>query len=478
MNRRVELAVLGAGPAGIGAALAASQCGIDVIILDRGAAAGGQVYRPPADRRAAGQLSSAPDHVRGAHLRKQLASSTVTCLFDRKVWSVQRGFRIDAIGPTGLETWRAESLLVASGTTERVIPFPGWTLPGVMGLAATTLLLKSQRVLPGKRPVVAGSGPLLWAVANNIIRGGGMPVAVIDLADSRRWMSSLPALMSRPIDLLKGLGWAYTIRRKRVPVVSSAGVGKVWCEGKSLVVEVVKRNRDGSLRQGGQKKRHLLADALCIGHGLLPATEITQLLNADHVFDQKAGGWKPVIDDGQRTSIPGLFAAGDCTGITGATAAHLEGRLAGLTVAHEMGRITDNSYQGQAQTVRRQLRRASRAGSSMAGLMMPADALIDDIAGDTVVCRCEDVTRSEVQAALTAGATGLNQVKSWTRCGMGPCQGRVCGDTVAAIASRYLGGRNAVGSWSPRVPLLPLPMEDVVGSFSYDDIDIPEAAPL
>ena len=182
MSRQVELAVLGAGPAGIGAALAASRYNVNVIILDRGKAAGGQVYRPPANRRTINQLATASDHVVGQRLRKKLASSSVTCLFGRKVWSVQHGFRIDAVGPAGLETWEAKRLLVASGTTERVIPFPGWTLPGVMGLAATTLLLKSQRVLPGKRPIVAGSGPLLWAVANGIISGGGMPVAVIDLA--------------------------------------------------------------------------------------------------------------------------------------------------------------------------------------------------------------------------------------------------------------------------------------------------------
>jgi thioredoxin reductase/bacterioferritin-associated ferredoxin len=478
MNRQVELAVLGGGPAGIGAALAASQCNVNVIILDRGIAAGGQVYRPPTKPQNTGQLASAPDHVIGERLRKELALSSVTCLFDRKVWSVQRGFRIDAIGPTGQETWEAERLLVASGTTERVIPFPGWTLPGVMGLAATTLLLKSQRVLPGKRPIIAGSGPLLWAVANGIIDGGGTPVAVIDLADTRCWVSSLPALFSRPTDLLKGLGWAYKVRRKRVPVISGASVGKVSYEGTSLVVEVVKRNRDGTLRHAGQKIQHLSADALCIGHGLLPAVEVTQLLGADHVFDGKAGGWKPVIDDGQRTSIPGLFAAGDCTGITGAAAAHLEGQLGGLTVAREMGRVTNNSYRRRAQALRRHLLRASRAGSKMADLMMASGSLLDNIAGDTVVCRCEDVTYGEIQTALAAGATGLNQVKSWTRCGMGPCQGRVCGDTVATIASRHLGGRHVVGSWSPQVPLHPLPMEDVVGSFAYQDIAIPEPAPL
>ena len=269
----------------------------------------------------------------------------------------------------------------------------------------------------------------------------------------------------------------HSIRRQQVPVISNATVRKVWREGTSLVVEVIERNRDGTLRREGQERR-LSADALCIGHGLLPSTEVTRLLGADHVFDVQAGGWKPVIDDQQRTSIPGLFAAGDCTGITGAEAAQLEGRLAGLTVAHETGRITDRLYRRKAQSLRRHTRRASRAGASMAAMMMPAESLIDDIPGDTLVCRCEDVTCAEIQAALAAGATGLNQIKSWTRCGMGPCQGRVCGDTVAAIASRHLGGRTAVGAWSPRVPLVPLPIDDFVGAFTYHDIAIPKAAPL
>ncbi|MDE0918932.1 MAG: NAD(P)/FAD-dependent oxidoreductase [Arenicellales bacterium] len=477
MNSRVELAVLGAGPAGVAAALAASECNVSVLILDRSASAGGQVYRRLTGPLGAQQLKKWPDEVKGDRLREQLRSSAVSCRFERAVWSVERGFRIDTVGPAGVETWEAERLLVASGTTERVIPFPGWTLPGVMGLAAATALLKSQRVLPGQRPVVAGSGPLLWAVASGIVAGGGMPAAVIDLADTRRWVSSLPALFSRPTDLLKGLGWMHSIRRQQVPVISSAAVRKVWREGTSLVVEVVERNRDGTLHREGQERR-LSADALCIGHGLLPATEVTRLLGADHVFDAQAGGWKPVIDDQQRTSIPGLFAAGDCTGITGAEAAQLEGRLAGLTVAHEAGRITDKLYRMKAQSLRRHNLRVSRVGASMAALMMPAESFIDDIPGDTVVCRCEDVTCAEVQAALAAGATGLNQIKSWTRCGMGPCQGRVCGDTVAAIASRHLGGRTAVGAWSPRVPLVPLPMDDFVGAFTYHDIAIPKAAPL
>ena len=263
MSSRVELAVLGAGPAGVAAALTASECNVSVLILDRSASAGGQVYRRPTGPLGVQQLKKWPDEVKGERLREQLSSSAVSCRFERAVWSVERGFRIDTVGPAGVETWEAERLLVASGTTERVIPFPGWTLPGVMGLAAATALLKSQRVLPGQRPVVAGSGPLLWAVASGIVAGGGMPAAVIDLADTRRWVSSLPALFSRPTDLLKGLGWMHSIRGQQVPVISSAAVRKVWREGASLVVEVVERNRDGTLRREGQERR-LSADVLCL----------------------------------------------------------------------------------------------------------------------------------------------------------------------------------------------------------------------
>ncbi|GIT24191.1 MAG: hypothetical protein CM1200mP41_02350 [Gammaproteobacteria bacterium] len=136
-----------------------------------------------------------------------------------------------------------------------------------MGLAATTALLKSQRVLPGQRPGFRGSGPLFWAVASGIVAGGGMPAAVIDLADTRRWVS-LSSAFSRPGDLLKGLGWMHSIRRQQVPVISNATVRKVWREGTSLMVEVIERNRDGTLRREGQE-RHLSADALCIGQGFV-----------------------------------------------------------------------------------------------------------------------------------------------------------------------------------------------------------------
>ncbi len=477
MIRRAELAVLGAGPAGIGAALAASDANVDVLLLDRANAAGGQVYRRPSDAIDRRYTTKGLDQREGERLRQRLKSSQVTCLFDRTVWSVQRGFRIDAVGPEGTEIWEADKLVVASGTIERVIPFPGWTIPGVMGLAATTVLLKSQRMLPGQRPVIAGSGPLLWAVAGGIVAGGGLPVAVVDLAGIAEWMASVPALLSRPVDLRRGLRWMQNVREKGVPVIPRAGVHRVCREGESLAIEVVPHCRDGTPRLGAKVTR-LEADALCIGHGLIPTTETTRLLGAEHVYDAPAGGWKPVVDLDQRTSVSGLFAAGDCTGITGAATAYLEGQLAGLAVALEMGRTTAELHRKQTKSLQRQRRRLSRAGARMAELMAPRTSQTDAIGMDTVVCRCEDITRAEIEEAFDAGALGLNQLKSWTRCGMGPCQGRMCGDTVAAIAARRFGGRTAVGLWSPRVPLVPLPMENLVGSFSYDDIPIPEAAPL
>ena len=169
-----DLVVLGAGPAGVGAALAASRHGLRVALIDDAPVAGGQVYKAPPssftvdDRRALGA-----EHQRGARLRDELAGSDVETYFGRTVWLVSRGFALEAVGPGGLESFRSKSLILATGTFERVIPFPGWTLPGVIGLGAATLLLKSQQMLPGRRTVVAGAGPLLLAVAAGVLKGGG-----------------------------------------------------------------------------------------------------------------------------------------------------------------------------------------------------------------------------------------------------------------------------------------------------------------
>lgn len=481
MSGRVDVIVLGAGPAGIGAAVAASSHGADVVLLDEAPAAGGQVYRALPETFAALEPKGlGPDHAIGEGLRRELAASAVRTRFGRCVWLVEPGFRVSAVGDAGAgdasETWESPRLIVATGTHERVFPFPGWTTPGVIGLAAATILLKSQRMVPGERTVVAGVGPLVAAVAAAIVKGGGTVAAMADLSSPGDWLATIPAMASRPDLLARGLGWLRLIRAAGVPILFRHAVAETVGGDAVSEVRLVPVGADWRPRAGG-RARVFAADALAVGHGLVPSTEITRLLQAEHVFDAARGGWAAGHDPAFRTTVQGLYVAGDGAGISGAAAALLQGRLAGLAAAHDGGLIDAAAYQAARAPLARALAKAERFGRTMAALMASRPGLLGTATPETVMCRCEDVTRAEVESALDAGARDVNQLKSWTRCGMGPCQGRMCGESVATLVGERVGGRVRAGIWTARVPLRPVPLDALVGDFTYDDIPKPVPAP-
>jgi thioredoxin reductase/bacterioferritin-associated ferredoxin len=475
MSRDHDVIVLGAGPAGANAAMVAAESGLRVVLLDEHSAAGGQVYRRlPAHFRVPESVDLGADHHEGERLRGALEGTTVRTLFDRRVWFIAPGFRVQAATPAGPELHTARALIVAAGTHERLMPFPGWTTPGVIGLAAATILLKSQQMLPGRRTVVAGAGPLLAAVAAGIVKGGGELAAVVDVNGPGHWLTALPQIAGR-LDLIRrGLGWIAAIQRSGAPILARHAV--CTAEGDGALTAVRVRPVDGDGRPTGGERR-IEADTLAMGYGLVPATEATRLLGADHDYQPHLGGWVPRTDNEGRSSVEGLYVAGDGAGVAGAAAAALGGRLAGLAVARDLGRLGPQAHERVAGRLRRRQATARRFGLAMGRLMAPKPGLIDLSAPGTLVCRCEDVSRGEIEAALGDGAVDLNQLKSWTRCGMGPCQGRICGEAAAILAARALGSREQAGAWTARTPLRPVPMEWLVGDFDYADIPKPAPAP-
>jgi len=466
-ERTSELVVIGAGPAGAGSALAAAACGVEVTLLDENRRAGGQVYRAPTPGLPVG---AGPDHAIGERLRRELAESPVRQAFGRRVWNVGPGLDIAAMGPDGPEVWQARHLIVATGTVERVVPFPGWTEPGVIGVGAATLLLKSQAMLPGQQTLIAGSGPLLLAAAAGILKAGGEVAGIIDCARKWDWLRRMRALAARPDLVRRGLSWLALIRRAGVPILHAHAVTRANRVGDRLTITVAALG-------GRRAERYFEVDALAVGHGLTPASEITRLLRLDHGFDAARGGWIAVRDAFMRSSRPDVSVAGDGAGIAGAAAALLQGRIAGLAAAHALGQLDDAALARQVRPLASTLRRAERFGQAMAALMQPPTSLIDAIPPETIVCRCEDITRAEIESAIAAGASELNQLKAWTRCGMGPCQGRICGETVADLVAHHTGGRVRAGIFTARPPLRPIALDTLTGIYDYAHISVPPAAP-
>jgi NADPH-dependent 2,4-dienoyl-CoA reductase/sulfur reductase-like enzyme len=222
----------------------------------------------------------------------------------------------------------------------------------------------------------------------------------------------------------------------------------------------------------------LQASSVAIGHGLVPATEVLRLLGVPHSFRPERGGWSPDIREDRSSAIAGIYAAGDCSGIAGAAAADIAGTIAGLSVARDAGRLQAADHAAQLRRLAPRFSRANRFGATVNRLMTLRPGLVRSIPDSTIVCRCEDVTRAAIDAAAAGGARHLNQLKSTTRCGMGPCQGRMCGEASAELLALASGSeRIAAGQWTARTPLLPVPMTAITGDYSYDDIPKPTPAP-
>ena len=470
MDYEQDLIVIGAGPAGLSAAATASEHNLKVTLIDDAPIAGGQIYRA-APREWEPSLPESPDQdlAEGNRLRKLLSNSNVTHLTNHAVWAVAPGFEIRAVSGSQETQLSAKRLIVCSGVTERIIPFPGWTTPGVIGLAASTNLLKSQQLLPGETPVIAGSGPLLYAVADAIISSGGKPAAIADLNGFSDWLLSLPKLFASPSLLVRGLIWRTRIFRAGVPVFYRHHVARVQGDECVEAVQLIPIDKGGTPLPN-KKIKKIDSGSLIVGHGLVPSLEITRLLKAEHAYRPDRGGWIPEIDQFQRTSVPGLYVAGDCSGVSGAKTAALSGAIAGLRASFDVGVISEDTFRSHYRNIENKRNQAERFGKEMGKLMATRPGLLNGLEPDTIVCRCEDITFSQIENALNAGAADCNEVKAWTRCGMGPCQGRTCGETVAEIVSKHVGSREKAGFWTTRVPLRPCPIDVLAPDCSYDEI--------
>jgi len=457
-----DVIVIGGGPAGSHAALSTASAGLRVALFDENVGDFG-----PTDP--AGVRDVPADDAR---------AGTVTRFMAHRVWGVTGEYRIDAVGPRGPVHCTARALIVATGSTVRIVPFEGWTLPGVISLETAATQIRSQGSLQGRSTLVAGCGPWLAAVAAATIEHGGRVPAIVDLADGAEWIRALRALSGHPDLRAQSLRWRRTIRRSGTPWHGRCKLVRVQPAGEGLLATLAPCDAAG--RALDAPSITVSTDCVAVGYGSIPATEITGLLQARHSHCREAGGWIADADELGRTSRAGLYVAGDVTGVAGTEAAATHGTLVGLACALDLDAAAAAPLRGRIDAARRSVRRCVGVRSAMAHLMALWAAHVDGIAADTIVCRCESVNRAELDAACDAGARDMNQLKAWTRCGMGSCQGRLCGDMAGELLMRRTGApsREAVGRFTPRMPLRPVTLDALTGSFGYDDIPIPAAAPL
>jgi thioredoxin reductase len=481
-----DLVVVGAGPAGLAAALAAVREGATVALVDAESVVGGQFWRHPASPAEAGAVTDG--EVAGLHhdlatyrdLRGRLASAAASGrlvhLAGHEVWSVQQ------IGPAGNAapdpapgprfgsarflvnclvrgpgrpasvTIRAHTLLLATGAFDLQLPFPGWDLPGVMTAGGVQSLLKGHGVLAGHRVVVAGTGPFLLSVASGLARGGAAVVGVYEAARPTRWLRDLRSLTGAGGKVMEGMGYARDLVRHRVPY--RTGWTVLAADGTDRLESVTVAPLDASGRARRNRARTLAADVLAVGWGFVPQADLAVSLGCDAVPDPN-GLPVVVVDAAGRTSVPGVYAAGELIGVGGSALAGVEGELAGTAAAAEItGRLGEGV--DRARTARLLRRRRSLAGFAAAlhrAYPVPSGWLAG-IVDDTLVCRCEEVTAGAIRrVAAQDGVADGRTAKLLVRPGMGWCQGRICGYPTHRLAQEAARALPARGGGAEGVPV-------------------------
>ena len=453
---KFDLAIVGAGPAGMAAAIEARAHGLSVLVVDENVAPGGQVFR--AAELASADPALARDMAPGLELIARFRALDITYRPGSTLWMLDPETGVLSLSQRG-ETvdMTADRILLATGAQERPVPIPGWTLPGVMSAGAAQIALKSAGIVPTGRVVLAGQGPLMWLLANQLIRAGVMPV----LVETRTQPILRTAMEQGGIfagigQLAKGIGLILKARQAGMRVIS--GARHLRAEGNTRVQ---------MLRyEGGAEP----CDTLLLHEGVIPSTHISMAIGLEHFWDARQLCWRPRLDAFGASSHARIAVVGDGAGIAGWEAAMAAGRMAGLDAAMRLGRLAraERDYRAEAFAEARLEARALRP--FLDALYAPSQEILAPPEESTIICRCEEVTAGSLRWAAAIGATGPNQAKAYLRCGMGACQGRLCGPTVAAvIAETRSVPVEEVGHFRPRAPYKPITVAELGGAHQAGD---------
>ncbi|SAK80629.1 NAD(P)/FAD-dependent oxidoreductase [Caballeronia ptereochthonis] len=472
MRLKCDLLIVGAGPAGMSAAIEARAAGLEVVVADEGEAPGGQIYRNATQSPLADAHVLGDDYLAGRALIGRFAASGAKHLARCVVWQIAfenrqviamltRSLHGEQGGGT-LEV-AARAVLVATGAQERPWPVPGWTLPGVMGIGAAQTLLKSAGLAPSNEAVLAGCGPLLWLFASQLLNSGRGVRAIIDTTPPDAWRAALPHALPALAGadyLLKGVRMMRAVKRAGIAVHRGASAFSIEGEGRAERVRFV---------DGHGAPQSIDTPLVLLHQGVIPSTQLPRSLGCAHEWDASSACWRPRTDARGRSSLDHVWIAGDGAGIGGAKAAAHAGSLAALDIARELGVLDAPSRDARSRPALRALKRHLAVRPLLDALYTPPAALRRP-ADDVTVCRCEEISAGEIRRIASLGCQGPNQMKAFSRCGMGPCQGRWCGTTVseliAQVQNRTVG---EVGYYRIRAPIKPVTVEEIAESIALDN---------
>ena len=446
-----SIVVVGAGPAGMAAALEACARGCQVTVIDEAALPGGQIYRQ------AQPALNGIDHAEPAELARKHAlldrfvriAGQMDCRAGATAYAVFANGEVHVAKGDATEVLRPDAIVLATGVRELAVPFPGWTLPGVMFAGGAQAVLKSQRVLPGRTMVIAGCGPLPVVVAAQMIRAGATVAALATLHRLSEVLRTPAGLWHGRRIVVEGLRYAATVLRARVPRLT--GYVPIRAIGTQQLEAVVLARVDEHGRPFARTEREIACDVLAVNYGFIANSELAAMAGARMRREPVAGGWLPEVDGFGRTSVHNLFVAGDSGGLRGALVAECEGRIVGAAAATPPRADGDAALSRELADLLQERRKHLEFQRVVRRMLRLPAALWRIATDDTVVCRCENVSLAEVCSALENGQSSLNAIKRNVRAGMGWCGGHICLPAVAALTELHTGS-------PPATMMTPRPM--------------------
>ncbi len=481
MKKSDNIVIIGGGPAGIAAAIEVARAGAYCTLIDEAPQIGGQVYRQTSKSFKVSEKPLNTEQLRGKSLLAEFneVADHIEILSSTSVLGIWKNHEIlwASEGTSGVIY--ADQLIIAAGAYERPVPFPGWTLPGVMTVGGVKSFIKTMYVKPGKRAIVSGTGPLIISTAISLHKIGVEVLAVLE-AGNPPWSSPVFLKEWADVDFARDIAEDLEeLKHNNIPLLFNYTV----CEarGKNEVTSVTYSPVDA---QDWKPIKHQTttvdADLMVVGFGFVPNTELTQLAGCRHEFYQGIG-WFVLKDELMQTSVPWILSAGDSSKISGAILAEEEGRIAGVKATESLGFVSAHEAKKRYEKPLHRIRTFEKFRNVINEASAFRKGMFELIRPETLVCRCEEVALSQVKEATDHGVGDLQSLKLFTRLGMGPCQGRNCAPSIGEYLHHTLDRTpKEVGRINPRPPVKPVTLgvlaqmaieEKEINSDSFDAIN-------